>query len=150
PPPPARTPLAGPRARPAAGGMNRSRQSSRDGSRWEHDFGLTHTDVAEPACCHLARRPPRSRYGRVRASWPHVRELSQCARGGHRVERAAIWGYVRAMASAPGRYALGATASGGIDAEVVAAKARDLGVMGWVRPTGEIHAEGEANAVHEL
>jgi DNA ligase D-like protein (predicted 3'-phosphoesterase) len=32
----------------------------------------------------------------------------------------------------------------GLDAEAVAAKARELGVMGWVRPTGEIHAEGEA------
>jgi DNA ligase D-like protein (predicted 3'-phosphoesterase) len=34
----------------------------------------------------------------------------------------------------------------GLDAEAVAGKARELGVMGWVRPTGEIHAEGEAVA----
>jgi DNA ligase D-like protein (predicted 3'-phosphoesterase) len=32
----------------------------------------------------------------------------------------------------------------GADADAVAKKARELGVMGWVRPTGEIHAEGEA------
>jgi DNA ligase D-like protein (predicted 3'-phosphoesterase) len=32
----------------------------------------------------------------------------------------------------------------GVDADAVAARARELGVMGWVRPTGEIHAEGEA------
>ena len=32
----------------------------------------------------------------------------------------------------------------GVDADAVAAKARELGVMGWVRPTGEMHAEGEA------
>jgi DNA ligase D-like protein (predicted 3'-phosphoesterase) len=46
--------------------------------------------------------------------------------------------------------ALRAAASGGIDAEAVAAKARELGVMGWVRPTGEIHAEGASNAVQAL
>jgi DNA ligase D-like protein (predicted 3'-phosphoesterase) len=39
--------------------------------------------------------------------------------------------------------AVRATAQG-VDADAVAAKARELGVMGWVRPTGEIHAEGEA------
>jgi DNA ligase D-like protein (predicted 3'-phosphoesterase) len=32
----------------------------------------------------------------------------------------------------------------GVDVDAVAKKARELGVMGWVRPTGEIHAEGEA------
>jgi DNA ligase D-like protein (predicted 3'-phosphoesterase) len=32
----------------------------------------------------------------------------------------------------------------GVDADAVAAKARELGVMGWVRPTGELHAEGKA------
>jgi DNA ligase D-like protein (predicted 3'-phosphoesterase) len=36
------------------------------------------------------------------------------------------------------------TTVSGVDAGAVARKARDLGVMGWVRPTGEIHAEGEA------
>jgi DNA ligase D-like protein (predicted 3'-phosphoesterase) len=46
--------------------------------------------------------------------------------------------------------ALRAAAGGGIDAEAVAAKARELGVMGWVRPTGEIHAEGAPDAVQAL
>ncbi|HEV2786525.1 MAG TPA: DNA polymerase ligase N-terminal domain-containing protein [Solirubrobacteraceae bacterium] len=40
--------------------------------------------------------------------------------------------------------------SGGIDAEAVAGKARELGVMGWVRRTGEIHAEGAPDAVQAL
>jgi DNA ligase D-like protein (predicted 3'-phosphoesterase) len=43
-----------------------------------------------------------------------------------------------------------AAAAGGVDAEDVAAKARELGVMGWVRPTGEIHAEGPPDAVEAL
>jgi DNA ligase D-like protein (predicted 3'-phosphoesterase) len=46
--------------------------------------------------------------------------------------------------------ALRASAGGGVDAGAVAAKARELGVMGWVRPTGEIHAEGAREALHEL
>ena len=46
--------------------------------------------------------------------------------------------------------ALRANAGGGIDAEAVVAEARRLGVMGWVRPTGEIHAEGAAGAVQAL
>ena len=46
--------------------------------------------------------------------------------------------------------ALRASAGDGIDADAVAAKARELGVMGWVRPTGEIHAEGAADAVQAL
>jgi DNA ligase D-like protein (predicted 3'-phosphoesterase) len=46
--------------------------------------------------------------------------------------------------------AIRATAQGAIDAEAVAAKARALTVMGWVRPTGEIHAEGAPDAVDEL
>jgi DNA ligase D-like protein (predicted 3'-phosphoesterase) len=37
-----------------------------------------------------------------------------------------------------------------IDAEAVAARARELGVLGWVRPTGEIHAEGPPDAVEAL
>jgi DNA ligase D-like protein (predicted 3'-phosphoesterase) len=37
-----------------------------------------------------------------------------------------------------------------IDHEDIAAKACELGVMGWVRPTGEIHAEGEPGAVDAL
>jgi DNA ligase D-like protein (predicted 3'-phosphoesterase) len=60
-------------------------------------------------------------------------------------------GYPRAMASPPVRNrALRAAAGGEIDAEAVAAKARELGVMGWVRPTGEIHAEGAPDAVQAL
>jgi DNA ligase D-like protein (predicted 3'-phosphoesterase) len=55
------------------------------------------------------------------------------------------------MVSPPVRnQALRADAGGGIDAEAVVAKARDLGVMGWVRPSGEIHAEGALNAVRDL
>ena len=55
------------------------------------------------------------------------------------------------MASPPARNrALRAAAGAGIDAQAVAAKARELGVMGWVRPSGEIHAEGAPGAVHEL
>ena len=38
----------------------------------------------------------------------------------------------------------------GVDPDAVAAKARELGVMGWVRPTGEIHAEGAVEAVDAL
>jgi DNA ligase D-like protein (predicted 3'-phosphoesterase) len=48
------------------------------------------------------------------------------------------------------RRAVRATAAGTIDVDAVAAKARDLDVMGWVRPTGEIHAEGAADAVEAL
>jgi DNA ligase D-like protein (predicted 3'-phosphoesterase) len=55
------------------------------------------------------------------------------------------------MASPPARKrALRAVAGGGIDAAAVAAKAIELGVMGWVRPTGEIHAEGAPHAVQAL
>jgi DNA ligase D-like protein (predicted 3'-phosphoesterase) len=46
--------------------------------------------------------------------------------------------------------ALRAAAGGGIDAEAVVSKARELGVMGWVRPTGEVHAEGAPDAVDSL
>jgi DNA ligase D-like protein (predicted 3'-phosphoesterase) len=48
------------------------------------------------------------------------------------------------------RRAVRAKAGGTIDAEEVAAKARELGVLGWVRPTGEIHAEGAPDAVEAL
>ena len=54
------------------------------------------------------------------------------------------------MASPAPNRALRAAAGGQIDAEVVAAKARELAVMGWVRPSGEIHAEGAPDAVQEL
>jgi len=46
--------------------------------------------------------------------------------------------------------ALRAAVVGGIDAGAVAARACELGVMGWVRPTGEIHAEGAPEAVQAL
>jgi DNA ligase D-like protein (predicted 3'-phosphoesterase) len=55
------------------------------------------------------------------------------------------------MGSPPaGSRALRAAAGGEIDAAAVAAKARELGIMGWVRPTGEIHAEGSPGAVQAL
>jgi DNA ligase D-like protein (predicted 3'-phosphoesterase) len=37
-----------------------------------------------------------------------------------------------------------------VDVEAFAAAARELKVMGWVRPTGEIHAEGPTEAVEAL
>lgn len=40
-----------------------------------------------------------------------------------------------------------AAADGAVDAEAIAARARELGVLGWVRPTGEVHAEGAPEAV---
>jgi len=46
--------------------------------------------------------------------------------------------------------ALRVVVAGGIDAEAVVAEARQLGVMGWVRPTGEVHAEGAPDAVDAL
>jgi DNA ligase D-like protein (predicted 3'-phosphoesterase) len=55
------------------------------------------------------------------------------------------------MGSPPARNrALRAAAGDGVDAAAVAARARELGVMGWVRPTGEIHAEGAPDAVQAL
>ena len=54
------------------------------------------------------------------------------------------------MAPSARKRALRAAGAGAIDAEAVAASARDLGVMGWVRPTGEIHAEGAPDAVQAL
>jgi DNA ligase D-like protein (predicted 3'-phosphoesterase) len=54
------------------------------------------------------------------------------------------------MASSARNQALRGAAGGDIDAEAVVAKALELGVMGWVRPTGEIHAEGAADAVQAL
>jgi DNA ligase D-like protein (predicted 3'-phosphoesterase) len=38
-------------------------------------------------------------------------------------------------------------AAGELDADAVVAEARARGVMGWVRPTGEVHAEGAPDAV---
>jgi DNA ligase D-like protein (predicted 3'-phosphoesterase) len=46
--------------------------------------------------------------------------------------------------------ALRADAGAGVDAPAVAARARELAVMGWVRPTGEIHAEGPPDALQAL
>src|SRR5919202_341011 len=43
-----------------------------------------------------------------------------------------------------------AAAGGKVDAEAVAGRARELGVLGWVRPSGEIHAEGAPEAVDAL
>jgi DNA ligase D-like protein (predicted 3'-phosphoesterase) len=54
------------------------------------------------------------------------------------------------MASTARNRALRAFNRGPIDAEAVATSARELGVMGWVRPTGEIHAEGAPDAVQAL
>jgi DNA ligase D-like protein (predicted 3'-phosphoesterase) len=55
------------------------------------------------------------------------------------------------MASTPRKRAVRARAAGGeIDAAALAAHARELGVMGWVRPTGEIHAEGLPDPVEAL
>jgi DNA ligase D-like protein (predicted 3'-phosphoesterase) len=51
-------------------------------------------------------------------------------------------GYARVMASPPARKrALRIAAGGEIDAEAVRDKARELGLMGWVRPTGELHVD---------
>ncbi len=54
------------------------------------------------------------------------------------------------MPSSPPRRALRGAARSVIDAEAVRDKARELGVMGWVRPTGEIHAEGLPDALETL
>ena len=48
------------------------------------------------------------------------------------------------------RIALRGVVDGGPAAEDVVAKARELGVLGWVRPAGELHAEGDEGAVQEL
>jgi DNA ligase D-like protein (predicted 3'-phosphoesterase) len=50
----------------------------------------------------------------------------------------------------PSGSALRAVVGGGIDADGVVARARELGVMGWVRSTGELHAEGAPGAVRLL
>ena len=46
--------------------------------------------------------------------------------------------------------ALRGAVEGEVDAEAVVRTARELGVMGWVRPTGELHAEGLPDAVDGL
>jgi DNA ligase D-like protein (predicted 3'-phosphoesterase) len=46
--------------------------------------------------------------------------------------------------------AMRASAGRAVDAEAVVAAARELGVVGWVRPTGEMHVEGPPDAVQAL
>jgi DNA ligase D-like protein (predicted 3'-phosphoesterase) len=46
--------------------------------------------------------------------------------------------------------AVRAAAGAAVDADSIAARARELGVLGWVRPTGEAHAEGPPDGVDEL
>jgi DNA ligase D-like protein (predicted 3'-phosphoesterase) len=54
------------------------------------------------------------------------------------------------VASRPAKRALRATAGAGLDVDAVVAGARELGVLGWVRPTGELHAEGPPDALAAL
>jgi hypothetical protein len=54
------------------------------------------------------------------------------------------------MASRVRSRALRAAAGGRVDVGAVVAKARELAVMGSVRPTGEIHAEGSHDAAAAL
>jgi DNA ligase D-like protein (predicted 3'-phosphoesterase) len=54
------------------------------------------------------------------------------------------------MPSSARKRAVRGAAQTDLDAEAVVAQARALGVMGWVRPTGEIHAEGPPDAVDAL
>ena len=46
--------------------------------------------------------------------------------------------------------AVRAAVEGKVDTEAVVRAARETGVMGWVRPTGEVHAEGVPDAVDAL
>ena len=46
--------------------------------------------------------------------------------------------------------AVRAATGGDLDASAVQAKARELGVLGWARPTGEVHLEGPPDAVAAL
>jgi DNA ligase D-like protein (predicted 3'-phosphoesterase) len=79
---------------------------------------------------------------------PHVAMPPAAFWAGHHPTRGTA-GYPRAMGS-PRKRAVRAAASRAIDAEAVAARARELGVMGWARPTGEVHAEGAPDAVQAL
>jgi DNA ligase D-like protein (predicted 3'-phosphoesterase) len=54
------------------------------------------------------------------------------------------------MAAGPRRRAIRTNGGGSIDAEAFRDRARSLGVFGWVRPTGEIHAEGLPDALETL
>jgi hypothetical protein len=46
-----------------------------------------------------------------------------------------------------GKQAFRGALSAPVDVDAVVASARSLGVLGWVRPTGELHAEGAPEAV---
>ncbi len=46
--------------------------------------------------------------------------------------------------------AVRATAAPGVGAEALAARAREAGLLGWVRPGGEVHLEGAPNAIAVL
>src|SRR4051794_19479938 len=50
----------------------------------------------------------------------------------------------------PRKRAVRAAVADGLDAGAVVAKALELEVLGWVRPTGEVHAEGAPDAVAAL
>jgi DNA ligase D-like protein (predicted 3'-phosphoesterase) len=52
--------------------------------------------------------------------------------------------------SSPARNEAVRAVAGDVDVDVVAAAARELGVTGWVRPTGELHVEGAPDAVRAL
>jgi DNA ligase D-like protein (predicted 3'-phosphoesterase) len=55
------------------------------------------------------------------------------------------------MPSRPARRrAVRAAAGDGIDPAAVVARAGELGVLGWVRPTGQLHAEGPPDALEAL
>ena len=54
------------------------------------------------------------------------------------------------MSPGSAKQAVRAAAGGPVDAEAIAGHARGLGLLGWVRPTGELHAEGAPGAVEEL
>lgn len=54
------------------------------------------------------------------------------------------------MPPSPRKRAVRAAAGDGVDVDAVVDRARGLGVMGWVRPTGELHAEGAPDAVEAL
>jgi DNA ligase D-like protein (predicted 3'-phosphoesterase) len=55
------------------------------------------------------------------------------------------------VASGARKRAARAAVEGGIaDVDGVVARARELGVLGWVRPTGEVHAEGAPEAIDAL
>ena len=54
------------------------------------------------------------------------------------------------MASGPRKRAIRTNGGGSIDAAAFRDRARELGVMGWVRPTGEIHGEGLPEALDAL